>query len=1007
MTESDGSDGINEAATLPVDPAHLASSPRAQLPRGAAIGRYLVVSLIGSGGMGTVYAAYDPDLDRRVAIKLLCTVGDHASRLLLVREARVLGQISHPNVVQVHDVGESGGDVFVAMELVEGESLDAWCQRSPPPRWQEVLAAYVDVARGLAAAHARGVVHRDVKPANILRGKDGRVRVVDFGIALGATTEAPLSLRGGVEGASASGPLRAAAGPSTAAEPVMGTPLYMAPEQLAARASPASDQYSLCVSLYEGLYGAPPFAFDLDLPLTEAIVRHFARKQQGPPPLPSATAVPRWIGVALSRGLAPRAEDRYPSMEALVAALTSDPEAPRRAFRRMAGVGAAAGALVVLAAVGWARGALADPCAHPEQHLVGVWDEGVRARVRGMLGSAARAGAAETAARVVARLDRQAADYAAMRGEVCRTARSGKQRREILDLRDACLSRRRGQLQALATLLGEEPDAQVLDRAVTAAAGLPPVSTCADVEALTARVRPPEDSALRARVDALQPHVDRLETLYTTGKYKEGLALAEQVLPETAAVPYPPLRGQALLWAGRINEGIGDFETARARLLEAARSAAEGGDDVLVATAWTRFFFVVAERQQHVDEAAQLRPLGAIAVARANDDRVRAIWLNAEGLSLFRAGKPAEAKAAHEQALAIRERVLGPDHPDVAGSFNNLALVLDDLGDFPAAIRSHERALALRERLLGPEHPDVAQTLNNLGTVLQDTADFAGARTAFERSLAIREKVLAPDSSDLAQTLDNLATARFKLGDLAGALAAEERALGIFEKRLGPYHANLAKALRDLGAMLAARGDLQQALAVRERAAAMFERVRGAENGEYGDALADVGASQHLLGDDAGARVTYERALAILEKAFGPEHIAATLRRAGLARVQIAEGRLDAAQAVLDRALPAEEKALGAQHSALAEALLARGELALARRKPQEAEPPLARALALADAEYRPAVQRTLAEARWQLGPDRAGARTLAEEARAAYEKAGDRAGVTAMDRWLAEHRLR
>jgi tetratricopeptide (TPR) repeat protein len=531
-----------------------------------------------------------------------------------------------------------------------------------------------------------------------------------------------------------------------------------------------------------------------------------------------------------------------------------------------------------------------------------------------------------------------------MRGEVCEAGRSSKQRREILDLRDACLARRRGQLQALATLLAEGPDVGALDRAVAAAAGLPPVAYCADIEALTARVRPPEDPALRARVDALQPRVDRLESLYVTGKYREGLAFAAPLLAETAAVPYPPLDAQVLFWTGRLHEANGDFEAAREKLRAAALAAAEGGDDVLVAHTWARLLYVVAERQQRLDEAALIHSLGAVAVTRAHDERIRAVWLNAEGLLLWHSGKAAEAKATHERALALREKVLGPEHPDVAGSVNNLGLVLQDLDDFPAAMRAHERALALREKVLGPDHPDVGQSLNNLGIIYGEVGDYARAVTVQERALALKERVLGPDHSDTAQTLDNLAEALFRTGDLARAIAVEERALAIDEKKLGSEHANFAWGLLNLSHMLVEKGDLPRALALCERATAIFERVRRPTDPYLSVAFSTRGSMLHEAGDDAQARQSYERALAIAEKTPGPQSMDYALARAGLGRAQVGLGQLDLALASFETALSLMERRLGPKHPNLAEPLLGLGEVALARRRPQDAEPPLERA---------------------------------------------------------------
>ncbi len=256
-------DGLAEGDTAPEHA--LAGALGATLGRRSSIGRYRVLSLIGRGGMGDIYAAYDPELDRRVALKLLRTASSsESSRKRLVREARALGKLSHPNVVQVYDAGEHDGDVFVAMELVEGQAFDAWCSSVPRPGWHEVLAAYLDVARGLEAAHASGLIHRDVKPSNILRGADGRVRVVDFGLAAASEGRALAAGEAVVASIAAAAP----ASPEGSREEerltttgaLLGTPLYMAPEQFEGpRASAACDQYGLCTALYEGLYGVLPF----------------------------------------------------------------------------------------------------------------------------------------------------------------------------------------------------------------------------------------------------------------------------------------------------------------------------------------------------------------------------------------------------------------------------------------------------------------------------------------------------------------------------------------------------------------------------------------------------------------------------------------------------------------------------------------------------------------------------------------------------------------------------
>ena len=753
-----------------------------RLGRGSPIGRYLVLSLIGKGGMGNVYSAYDAELDRRIALKLLHLArgSEGPAGSWPARRARWASSRT-PTWCRCYDVGDHRGDVFVAMELVEGEALDGWCRRSPKPGWQEVLGAYLDAARGLSAAHEKGLVHRDVKPSNILRGEDGRVCVADFGLAAGRDAErrpagplpqassfgetmpAPAGLVGVVR--------RAADRDGRAAGDAA---LHGAG---AARGVAGDRRLGSVQPLRGPLRGAvrrAAFHRDRERRLTSQAGRSPPRRRSAGPPRRAArriSPVPAWIHERLSRGLAPRPEDRYPSMDALADAL-GDPDARRRARRRRAGLGGAAAALLAVAAAGWWQsGAFQSPCAHPERQLAGVWDADLEARVRAAFLGTGRPYAGDTAARVAALLDRYRADWAAMRGEVCEASRGGRQRREILGLRDQCLDRRLSQLQALTTLFAEKPDPEILDKAVAATAGLTPIASCADTEALTARARPPEDPALRARVAALQPRADRLETLCTTGKYQEGLALGETLLAETAAIPYPPLRAQVQYYMGQFRLAAGDYPQAKALLEDAALSAAEGKDDILAATAWSTLLFVVGDRQQRFEEASVIRSLGRGALARVQDDRTQAAWLNIEGSIVDDMGRYAEARVLLERAVGLKEKALGPGDPSVANTLSNLGVLLYDVGDFPGALATHERALALRERVLGPDHPDVAESLNNLANALFAMGVYERSKAIEEQVLSAFEKSLGPDHPYVGNSFINLgSTCSSSMGELPAGL---------------------------------------------------------------------------------------------------------------------------------------------------------------------------------------------------------------------------------------------
>ncbi len=287
---------------------------------GTIIGRYVVEGLLGVGGMGIVYAVHDTALGRPVALKVLRSGNDAASNGRLAREAQTMAQLSHPNLVSVFELGEWEGRVYLAMELIDGLSLDAW-RKARAPGNAEVIRVLLEAGRGLAAAHAAGVVHRDFKPGNILVGRDGRVWVTDFGLARAHRGEGPTS----------------SSMVETQLGTILGTPAYMSPEQLAGEPTDArGDQFSFCVTFVEALTGKRPFLASSREGLQEAMKR---------PPL--LAGVPRSLRPALQRGLSLQRDQRFASMEALFTALRSAQRRPRIALALGLAVGALAGGLTV------------------------------------------------------------------------------------------------------------------------------------------------------------------------------------------------------------------------------------------------------------------------------------------------------------------------------------------------------------------------------------------------------------------------------------------------------------------------------------------------------------------------------------------------------------------------------------------------------------------------------------------------------------------------------------
>ncbi|MCH9687729.1 MAG: serine/threonine protein kinase, partial [Deltaproteobacteria bacterium] len=413
---SDPSDASLESDTPPDDAAIQRQRETGTRQRSFAspatamrIGRFMVLEPLGRGGMGMVYAAYDDKLDRKVAIKVLLAddLPDDSDRLRLQREAQALARLSHPNVVTVHEVGDSDGQVFLAMEYVHGLSLRHWLRTKPDS--SQVLDVFVLAGRGLAAAHHAGLVHRDLKPANIMRGDDGTVKVLDFGLALAVAEEQDES----IDPAKLSGSHSPLHSSVTQTGTLLGTPAYMAPEQFTGNTADVySDQYSFCIALWEGLTGRRPFAEAThDQRLTARLA--------GPPSWPpDAPALRRPIVEAMRRGLSPEPDDRWPSMDALLSALSRAPHRRRHGWA-LAGLGTAA------LAIGW-LGLRDTPsvdreqrCTGAHEQLAGIWDDGRRAAVESAIVGTELSYAKGVWERTSATLDAYAHAWETMHTEAC------------------------------------------------------------------------------------------------------------------------------------------------------------------------------------------------------------------------------------------------------------------------------------------------------------------------------------------------------------------------------------------------------------------------------------------------------------------------------------------------------------------------------------------------------------------------------------------------------------
>ncbi len=795
-----------------------AAPASAPLKRGMPLGRYVVLDCIGSGGMGAVYSAYDPELDRRVALKVLRSEGLEQEHLLA--EARALAKLSHPNVVAVHDVGALDGRVFIAMELLAGKSLRAWS--SEPRELSQVLDVFIGCGRGLHAAHLAGLVHRDFKPENVRVADDGRARVLDFGLV------------------------------SVSSEMIAGTPAYMAPEQRLGTFDARSDQYAFCLALHEALYGALP----------------------GSPPK-RAPRVPRALAAALERGLAAEPSARFDTMEALVQAL----ERLRYAGTRLGAIAAVLVLISIASVAGVVVGrSQTEACTGAEKALAGVWNPERAAKLKTAFGDATA-----RADRTVQGLDAWAAAWATSHREACEATRvRGEQTEELMTRRMRCLDVQSGRFAAVVALLEKGGKATVA-RSGEAVGGLPQLTECSDTRVLLERVAPPQDEALRGRIEATSKKLDEAVARRWMYRFAEGLAYAKEAAAEADAIGWPPLTAEALLQVGLLSTRTGDHSAGVDALWRAVHQAKLARDARVEAQVWMELAYTVGDRLRRRTEAERLFEITAAQVkSLAEPGTLEETLLLYEGVFWRDIGEAELAITSLRKSLATCE-AKSPVNPQ------RLMERLDKLGDALVAGKRFAEAEVVLRRIVKMANEDetiagkLDSSLAKLADALSEQGKHDEALKVAERAVAIAQET-GEGPLRQAYSLLTLGKVERRAGDLEAA-AKTFMATTALLTTLPEPNPWPGEPLGELGDMYAEQQQWAKAEPLLEKTLEIFSRTLEPDDIEQVTPLAALVRTRAAKGDEGGARKLLEQGLGIVQRNKGtPSSLAEP--RFKLAKVQ-------------------------------------------------------------------------------------------------------------------------
>ncbi|MBV1862603.1 MAG: serine/threonine-protein kinase [Nannocystaceae bacterium] len=733
------------------------------------LGRYQVLEVLGRGAMGVVYKAYDPQLDRTVAVKVLSQAGEDP-RARMVREAKALAKLNHPNVVTVYEVAEDGGELFVAMEYVEGGTLAQWCAAHPEPsrdRTQTLVGFALQALDGLAAAHDLGLVHRDMKPANMLIGADGRLRVADFGLARAFASAPELLASKEVEPEVQDG----SPTPLTQTGAVVGTPAFMALEQFRGHADASSDQFGLCASFFAAFYGAPAYEATSAAALLEAL-------EHGHVADPPSNEVPDYVRRVLLRGLQPLPKDRFESARAVASALRGGARRRRwTAGGAMAGVGA-----VAVASVVWTS--QPEPCGDDRARIERVVD-GQAVRVAGLIEASGRPHPDELADRFSTGLDGVVVRWSTQQLEACRASRDrdpevAQQGDRQLHCLDAAVEATEHTLRGIESLTRRQADA---------------------LPAVTRLIQGVHDCDDADRDEFGNEKGRRLLALFRSGLAAEGRldhenarASYEAVLHGSEPGEFAHLRSETYTRLSEVCDRTGDVEAFKRHLIGSLDEAENAGDAELTALHWLAVADTLPLTES--DEAFEL------IVSRSYRARERGSisdWTLAQ--LLYAEAKGRSQRGQHDRALPLLLKAITVGEkvgaPALAFMYELESFVRLSRGEFKQAEARARDAVQTHAARVGENHPEVAGFLRRLaGTQSWQGRDVEAAAT-YGQAVSILEARPGYMSSALFRAYSGRASALRNTEDLEGALLDYDKAAGVAEGLGGSEGAKLLTTINE------------------------------------------------------------------------------------------------------------------------------------------------------------------------------------------------------------------